>query len=138
MKVAISLGAPYAADIKDIQLENQIAYVVEAEHLGVESAWSAEAWGHDAITPPGVSCRTNQSHPPGNRHHADRLADARDDCHDGVDHGNGLFPTLILVAKYKLPLFLIKYGERCILTMLSGRIDSTAQAIFCMNSAKCD
>ena len=51
MKVAISLGAPYAADIKDIQLENQMTYVVEAERLGADSAWSAEAWGHDAITP---------------------------------------------------------------------------------------
>ena len=49
-----------------------------------------------------------------------------------------LFPKLILVAKCKTPLFLIKYGESCILTLLSGRIDSTAQAIFCMNSAKCD
>src|ERR1700680_788469 len=51
MKVAISLGAPYAADIKDIQLENQMTYVVEAERLGADSAWCAEAWGHDAITP---------------------------------------------------------------------------------------
>ena len=51
MKVAIGLGAPYAPDIKDIQLENQITYVVEAERLGVDSAWSAEAWGYDAITP---------------------------------------------------------------------------------------
>jgi len=51
MKVAISLGAPYAADIKEIQLENQMTYVVEAERLGAESAWSAEAWCHDAITP---------------------------------------------------------------------------------------
>src|SRR5207247_2544012 len=51
MKVAISLGAPYAADIKEIQLENQMTYAVEAERLGAESAWSAEAWGHDAITP---------------------------------------------------------------------------------------
>lgn len=51
MKVAIGLGAPYASDIKDIQLENQITYVVEAERLGVASAWSAEAWGYDAITP---------------------------------------------------------------------------------------
>ena len=51
MKVAISLGAPYAADIKEIQLENQMIYVVEAESLGTESVWSAEAWGHDAITP---------------------------------------------------------------------------------------
>jgi len=51
MKVAIGLGAPYASDINDIQLENQITYVVEAEKLGVDSAWSAEAWGYDAITP---------------------------------------------------------------------------------------
>src|ERR1700732_3434317 len=51
MKVAISLGAPYAADIKEIHLETQMTYVVEAERLGAESAWSAEAWGQDAISP---------------------------------------------------------------------------------------
>jgi F420-dependent oxidoreductase-like protein len=51
MKVAIGLGAPYASDINDIQLENQVTYVVEAEKLGVDSAWSAEAWGYDAVTP---------------------------------------------------------------------------------------
>ncbi|HET8843908.1 MAG TPA: LLM class F420-dependent oxidoreductase [Ktedonobacteraceae bacterium] len=51
MKVAIGLGAPYASDIKEIQLENQVTYVVEAERLGVDSAWSAEAWGYDAVTP---------------------------------------------------------------------------------------
>jgi len=45
MKVAINLGAPYAAALKDMQLLNQLTYVVEAEKLGVESAWSAEAWG---------------------------------------------------------------------------------------------
>ena len=28
-----------------------IAYVREAERLGVHSVWSAEAWGHDGITP---------------------------------------------------------------------------------------
>jgi len=28
-----------------------IAYVQEAERLGVHSVWSAEAWGHDGITP---------------------------------------------------------------------------------------
>jgi len=38
MKVAIRLSAPYAADIKEIQLENQMTYVVEAECLGAESA----------------------------------------------------------------------------------------------------
>lgn len=51
MKLALGLGAPYATDLNDIQLETQITYVIEAERLGVESAWSAEAWGYDAITP---------------------------------------------------------------------------------------
>src|SRR5947209_19444334 len=51
MKVAIGLGAPYASNINDIQLERQITYVVEAERLGVDSAWTAEAWGYDAVTP---------------------------------------------------------------------------------------
>ena len=27
------------------------AYVVEAERLGIDEVWSAEAWGHDAVTP---------------------------------------------------------------------------------------
>jgi F420-dependent oxidoreductase-like protein len=27
------------------------AYVTEAERLGVDDVWSAEAWGHDAVTP---------------------------------------------------------------------------------------
>ena len=27
------------------------AYVVEAERLGVDCVWAAEAWGHDAVTP---------------------------------------------------------------------------------------
>ena len=26
-------------------------WVVEAERLGVDCVWSAEAWGHDAVTP---------------------------------------------------------------------------------------
>lgn len=51
MKVATGLGSPYASDIKDIRLDNQVAYVVEAERLGVDSVWSAEAWGYDAVTP---------------------------------------------------------------------------------------
>jgi len=51
MKVATGLGSPYASDTKDIRLDNQITYVVEAERLGVDSVWSAEAWGYDAITP---------------------------------------------------------------------------------------
>jgi hypothetical protein len=44
--------------------------------------------------------------------------------------------NVILVAKCRLPLFLIKYGGSCILTLLSGRIDSTAQAIFLHEQCK--
>ena len=61
MKLAISFGAPYAADIKEIQLERQVTYVVEAERLGVDSAWTAEAWGYDAVTPLAyVAARTSR------------------------------------------------------------------------------
>jgi F420-dependent oxidoreductase-like protein len=31
--------------------EQASAYVVEAERMGVDCLWSAEAWGHDAVTP---------------------------------------------------------------------------------------
>jgi F420-dependent oxidoreductase-like protein len=37
------------------------AYVVEAERLGVDAVWSAEAWGHDAVTPLAfVAARTSR------------------------------------------------------------------------------
>ena len=37
------------------------AYVVEAERLGVDDVWSAEAWGHDAATPLAfVAARTSR------------------------------------------------------------------------------
>lgn len=45
MKVAIDLGFP------DVQWEPHITYAVEAERLGVDFAWSPEAWGYDAVTP---------------------------------------------------------------------------------------
>jgi F420-dependent oxidoreductase-like protein len=36
-------------------------YVVEAERLGVDHVWSAEAWGHDAVTPLAfVAARTSR------------------------------------------------------------------------------
>lgn len=31
--------------------EDDVAFVLEAERLGVDSVWVAEAWGHDALTP---------------------------------------------------------------------------------------
>ena len=45
MRVAI--GLRLAVD----DWETASAYVVEAERLGVDDVWSAEAWGHDAATP---------------------------------------------------------------------------------------
>jgi len=38
----------------DLATENwdeAAAYVVEAERMGVDTVWSAEAWGHDAVSP---------------------------------------------------------------------------------------
>ncbi|HEY3687915.1 MAG TPA: LLM class flavin-dependent oxidoreductase [Streptosporangiaceae bacterium] len=43
LRIGISAGTP--AD------PAQVDYVREAERLGVDSVWSAEAWGHDALTP---------------------------------------------------------------------------------------
>lgn len=48
MKVAIGLGSPYA---QSISWDERFTYALEAERLGVESIWSAEAWGYDAVTP---------------------------------------------------------------------------------------
>src|SRR5713226_3493573 len=45
MKVAIGLG------LTNDNWEDVATYVAEAERLGVDNVWSAEAWGHDAITP---------------------------------------------------------------------------------------
>jgi F420-dependent oxidoreductase-like protein len=45
MRVSISLR------IANDDWQSASAYVVEAERLGVDCLWSAEAWGHDAATP---------------------------------------------------------------------------------------
>jgi F420-dependent oxidoreductase-like protein len=45
MRISISMGL--ARDNWD----EAATYVTEAERLGVDSVWSAEAWGHDAVTP---------------------------------------------------------------------------------------
>ena len=45
MRVAISFG------LANDDWQAASAYVVEAERLGVDRVWSAEAWGHDAATP---------------------------------------------------------------------------------------
>jgi F420-dependent oxidoreductase-like protein len=45
MRVAISLR------LASEDWEQASAYVVEAERMGVDYLWSAEAWGHDGVTP---------------------------------------------------------------------------------------
>lgn len=45
MRVSISIGGARES-WKDVS-----TYVAEAEQLGVDTVWSAEAWGYDAVTP---------------------------------------------------------------------------------------
>jgi F420-dependent oxidoreductase-like protein len=55
MRVAISLR------LANDDWAAATAYVVEAERLGVDVVWSAEAWGHDAVTPLGfLAARTSR------------------------------------------------------------------------------
>jgi F420-dependent oxidoreductase-like protein len=49
MKVSIGIGG--AASGGRREMDAQAEYVVEAEKLGVDTVWTAEAWGLDAISP---------------------------------------------------------------------------------------
>lgn len=49
VKVAIGIGGP--ASGRDGEFGRIADFVVEAEKLGVDQVWSAEAWGHDAVSP---------------------------------------------------------------------------------------
>ncbi len=50
MKLAIQFGvSTYTSSNED--WASAVAYAVEAERLGVDSAWSAETWGYDGATP---------------------------------------------------------------------------------------
>jgi F420-dependent oxidoreductase-like protein len=49
VKVAIAVGG--AASGRDRDFERVVRFAVEAERLGVDSAWTAEAWGMDAVSP---------------------------------------------------------------------------------------
>jgi F420-dependent oxidoreductase-like protein len=48
VKVAIGVGGPASGQSRDFA--RVAAFAIEAEKLGVDSAWSAEAWGYDAVT----------------------------------------------------------------------------------------
>ena len=45
MKVAISIGSAERRDVREL-----VDFILFAEKLGVDSAWSAEGWGTDALT----------------------------------------------------------------------------------------
>ena len=50
MKLAIHFGvSTYTSSNED--WKSALAYAVEAERLGVDSAWTAETWGYDGATP---------------------------------------------------------------------------------------
>jgi F420-dependent oxidoreductase-like protein len=49
MRVSINVGGAIGGGSED--WERAAAFVVEAERLGVDMVWSAEAWGYDAISP---------------------------------------------------------------------------------------
>jgi F420-dependent oxidoreductase-like protein len=49
MKVSIGIGGAASGGRREI--DRQVEYVVEAEKLGVDTVWTAEAWGQDAISP---------------------------------------------------------------------------------------
>jgi F420-dependent oxidoreductase-like protein len=49
VKVAIGFGGPASGGRREF--EEGIRFAVEAERLGVDSAWTAEAWGMDAVSP---------------------------------------------------------------------------------------
>src|SRR5438445_8133502 len=50
MKLAIHFGvSTYTSSNED--WASAITYAVEAERLGVDSAWTAETWGYDGATP---------------------------------------------------------------------------------------
>ncbi len=50
MKLAIYFGLPPYTFSKE-DWASSVDYVIEAERLGVDSVWTAEAWGYDAATP---------------------------------------------------------------------------------------
>jgi F420-dependent oxidoreductase-like protein len=50
-EVKVSIGVGGAASGRRRDFDDQVEYVVEAEKLGVDSVWTAEAWGQDAVAP---------------------------------------------------------------------------------------
>jgi F420-dependent oxidoreductase-like protein len=49
MKVSIGVGGAASGGRRDF--DEQVTFVQEAEKLGVDTVWTAEAWGQDAVSP---------------------------------------------------------------------------------------
>ena len=49
MRVSIGIAGPASGGSRD--WAESVDFALEAERLGVDSAWSAEAWGRDAVSP---------------------------------------------------------------------------------------
>ena len=49
--MSVSIGVGGANSGRDRDFDERVAYVVEAERLGVDTVWTAEAWGQDAVAP---------------------------------------------------------------------------------------
>ncbi len=59
MKTAIGIGGAASGRRRDWQ--DVVTLATEAENLGVDFAWSAEAWGMDAVAPLGfLAARTSR------------------------------------------------------------------------------
>ena len=82
LKLAISCGgATYA--IQDF--DEMTIYAQEAEKIGVDTIWTAEAWIHDAITPLAYLAGKTEKRAAGHGHHAGRRPHACDGRDDGDD-----------------------------------------------------
>jgi alkanesulfonate monooxygenase SsuD/methylene tetrahydromethanopterin reductase-like flavin-dependent oxidoreductase (luciferase family) len=58
MRVAVGFGIPYD---RPERWKDTVDFVVQADRFGVDSVWSAEAWGSDAVTPLGyLASRTER------------------------------------------------------------------------------
>ena len=61
MKTSISIGSAYYNGEDWAEL---VDYVIEADRLGIDVAWSAEAWGMDSIVPLAYLAAVTYKSPP--------------------------------------------------------------------------
>ena len=85
MKTAVAFGG--AASGRPGEFERAVEFVCEAERLGVDFAWSAEAWGQDAVSPPALLAARTVRIPLGDRtRHSRHRAPPRPGWYRPGDH----------------------------------------------------